>query len=56
MLHAARGSGGVYDLSYAGDYPDGYSTFAAEEPMCRAKGDLYCEFLATKSHHPRQDD
>jgi len=22
------------DLSYAGDYPDGYSTFAAEEPMC----------------------
>lgn len=44
------------DLSYAGDYPDGYSTFAAKEPMCRAKGDLYCEFLATKSHHPRQDD
>jgi len=41
------------DLSYAGDYPDGYSTFVAEEPMCRAKGDPYCEFIATKSHHPR---
>jgi len=41
------------DLSYAGDYPEGYSTFAAEEPMCRAKGDPYCEFIATKSHHPR---
>jgi len=41
------------DLSYGGDYPDGYSAFAAEEPMCRAKGDLYCEFIAAKSHHPR---
>jgi hypothetical protein len=44
------------DLSYGGDYPDGYSTFAAEEPMCRAKGDPFCEFVAAKSHRPRQDD
>jgi predicted hydrocarbon binding protein len=42
------------DLSYGGDYPDSYSTFAAEEPMCRAKGDPYCEFVASKSSQPRQ--
>jgi len=44
------------DLSYGGDYPDGYSTFAAEEPMCRAKGDPFCEFVAAKSHRLRKDD
>jgi predicted hydrocarbon binding protein len=41
------------DLSYGGDYPEGYSTFSAEEPLCRAKGDPYCEFIASKSHYPR---
>lgn len=44
------------DLSYGGDYPDSYLTFESDETMCRAKGDPYCEFVATKSPHPRQDD
>jgi predicted hydrocarbon binding protein len=43
------------DLSYGGDYPDSYSTFASDEILCRAKGDPYCEFVATKPHHPRKD-
>jgi hypothetical protein len=44
------------DLSYGGVYPEGYSTFAADEPMCRAKGDPYCEFIAAKSPHRRKGD
>jgi predicted hydrocarbon binding protein len=41
------------DLVYGGGYPEGYATFFAEEPSCRAKGDAYCEFVAEKSHPPR---
>ena len=37
------------DLIYGGDYPDGCFDFIAEEPLCRAKGDPYCEFVARKS-------
>ena len=37
------------DLIYGGDYPDGCFDFTAEEPLCRAKGDPYCEFVARKS-------
>jgi len=37
------------DLIYGGDYPDGCFDFTAEEPLCRAKGDPYCEFIARKS-------
>lgn len=36
------------DLLYGQDYPDGCFTFSAEEPLCRAKGDPYCEFVAEK--------
>ena len=39
------------DLVYGGDYPDGCFTFTAQETRCRAKGYLYCEFLAGKSSH-----
>jgi len=41
------------DLVYGGNYPEGYATFFAEEPLCRAKGDPYCEFTAEKSPSPR---
>jgi predicted hydrocarbon binding protein len=52
--HMLRGVAAAFmDLSYGGDYPDGYSVFAAEEPICRAKGDPYCVFVATKSRHSR---
>ncbi len=37
------------DLIYGDDYPDGCFDFSAEEPLCRAKGDPYCEFVARKS-------
>ena len=37
------------DLMYGGDYPEGCFDFTAEEPLCRAKGDPYCEFVARKS-------
>lgn len=37
------------DLIYGADYPDGCFDFTAEEPLCRAKGDPYCEFVARKS-------
>ena len=37
------------DLIYGGDYPDGCFDFTAEETLCRAKGDPYCEFVAGKS-------
>lgn len=42
-------------LIYGADYPDGCFDFTAEEPLCRAKGDPYCEFVARKSlnqNHP----
>ena len=37
------------DLIYGADYPDGCFDFSAGEPLCRAKGDPYCEFVARKS-------
>ena len=37
------------DLIYGVDYPDGCFDFVAEEPLCRAKGDPFCEFVAKKS-------
>lgn len=37
------------DLVYGGDYPDGCCCFLAEETLCRAKGDPYCEFVAQKA-------
>ena len=37
------------DLIYGDDYPDGCFAFSAEETLCRAKGDPYCEFVARKS-------
>jgi hypothetical protein len=47
-----RGVAGAFmDLIYGGDYPDGLYAFSAGEPFCRAKGDQYCEFIATKSSH-----
>lgn len=46
-------TGAFMDLIYGEDYPDGCRGFLAEEPLCRAKGDPYCEFIARKSsHHP----
>ena len=39
------------DLIYGGEYPDGCFDFTAEEPLCRAKGDPYCEFVVRKSHN-----
>ena len=44
-------TGAFMDLLYGEDYPDGCFTFLAEEPLCRAKGDEYCEFIARKSSH-----
>lgn len=35
-------------LVYGEDYPDGGFSFMAEETLCRAKGDRYCEFIARK--------
>jgi hypothetical protein len=47
-----RGVAGAFmDLLYGGDYPDGLFTFSAEEPLCRAKGDPYCEFIARRAPH-----
>ena len=42
-------TGALMDLLYGEDYPEGCFTFAAEERLCRAKGDVYCEFVARKS-------
>jgi len=42
------------DLIYGEEYPDGCFNFAAEEPLCRAKGDPYCEFVARKSSDQNQ--
>lgn len=39
------------DLIYGAEYPDGCFDFVAEEPLCRAKGDPFCEFVAEKSSH-----
>ena len=37
------------DLIYGAQYPDGCFDFVAEESLCRAKGDPFCEFVARKS-------
>ncbi|MDP4978123.1 MAG: hypothetical protein NWQ21_01595 [Desulfobacterales bacterium] len=44
-------TGAFMDLIYGEDYPDGCFTFMADEPLCRAKGDPYCEFIARQSPH-----
>lgn len=45
-----RGVAGAFmDLIYGEDYPGGCFNFLAEETLCRAKGDPYCEFIARKS-------
>ena len=47
-----RGVAGAFmDLIYGEDYPEGCFDFLAEEPLCRAKGDPYCEFIARRSSH-----
>ncbi len=47
-----RGVAGAFmDLLYGEDYPDGLFTFSAEEPLCRAKGDPYCEFISRRAPH-----
>jgi hypothetical protein len=59
--HAASGkcfmlrgvTGAFMDLIYGESYPEGCFTFLATEPLCRAKGDPYCEFIARKS--PRKN-
>ncbi len=42
-------TGALMDLLYGEEYPEGCFTFSAEEHLCRAKGDEYCEFIARKS-------
>lgn len=45
-----RGVAGAFmDLVYGEAYPEGCCSFLAKEPLCRAKGDSYCEFIARKS-------
>ncbi len=61
QLHGPANSGKCYmlrgvaaafmGLLYGEDYPDGCFDFSAEEPLCRAKGDSYCEFVAKRSSH-----
>ncbi len=34
------------DLVYGPRFPDGIGTFTATEPLCRAKGDEICKFIA----------
>ena len=61
QLHGHANSGKCYmlrgvaaafmGLLYGEDYPDGCFDFSAEEPLCRAKGDSYCEFVARRSSH-----
>lgn len=47
-----RGVAGAFmDLIYGENYPEGCFTFLAAEPVCRAKGDSYCEFIARRSPH-----
>jgi len=40
--------GAFMDLLYGESYPEGCFTFLADEPLCRVKGDPYCEFVARK--------
>jgi hypothetical protein len=42
-------TGAFMDLVYGRDYPKGCFSFTAMEPLCRAKGDVCCEFIAQKS-------
>ena len=52
QCYMLRGVTGAFmDLLYGEDYPDGLFTFSAEESLCRAKGDQYCEFVARRSSH-----
>jgi hypothetical protein len=44
-------TGAFMDLIYGEEYPEGCFTFMADEPLCRAKGDPYCEFIARQSPH-----
>jgi hypothetical protein len=47
-----RGVAGAFmDLIYGESYPEGCFNFLATEPLCKAKGDSYCEFIARKSPH-----
>lgn len=46
-------TGAFMDLLYGEEYPDGCFTFRAEENLCRAKGDPYCEFVARRSSDKR---
>jgi hypothetical protein len=47
-----RGVAGAFmDLIYGQSYPEGCFNFLATEPLCKAKGDSYCEFIARKSPH-----
>ena len=41
-------TGAFMDVLYGEDYPDGCFTFLAEEPLCRTKGDVHCEFEVHK--------
>lgn len=42
-------AGAFMDLLYGDAYPDGCFTFMADERLCRAKGDSYCEFIVRRS-------
>jgi hypothetical protein len=42
------------DLIYGADYPGGCFDFTAQEPLCRTKGDPYCEFVVRKSFNQNQ--
>lgn len=47
-----RGVAGAFmDLIYGESYPEGCFEFLATEPLCRAKGDPYCEFITRKPPH-----
>lgn len=39
----------LMDLLYGEEYPNGCFTFWARETHCRAQGDKYCEFIASKT-------
>lgn len=39
---------GYMDLVYGEEYPKGLGNFESKEIKCRAKGDEYCEFVATR--------
>ncbi len=42
-------TGAFMDFNDGESYPEGCFTFLASEPLCRAKGDPHCEFIARKS-------